>query len=146
MSKSMVIVDTPCTCLECYFLSDIEDLPTRDGLYRKIARCLLCKDENDDYIWHDASWFSDNKEPTCPLMTYEEIDLVGDEAYEVRLIKASGENILTVTRSKEIADHIVDNFLETGDRADIYAYNDVDVTVMFNDKKRDDACDDGKTT
>lgn len=133
--KSIVIIDTPCSCIDCYFLSDICDLPTRDGLYRKIARCILCSDKEGDEIWHDASWFSEHKEPTCPLMEFNSIALTNNDAYEVKITKSSGENIMTVTSSKEVADCITDNFLENGDRADVYTYNDTDVTVIFDKKK-----------
>ena len=67
MSKSIVIIDTPRSCIECYFISKLAEVPVGDGLYRKIAKCEFANLKEIYNPWRDAKWFVNNKETWCPL-------------------------------------------------------------------------------
>lgn len=71
MSKSMLIIDTPNTCIDCPFRSMSEELYVVNGLYRKISKCQYAPDTIDD-PWRDLSWQFTNKEEWCPLKPVEE--------------------------------------------------------------------------
>lgn len=73
MSKSMLIIDTPSCCGECYlFRYKAEDMPLKDFMYtyQKLFRCKLepedlSEDKGDDiYI---NKFILEGKPQWCPL-------------------------------------------------------------------------------
>lgn len=74
MSKAVLVIDMPKTCSECYFCGDTTELPVGNGLYKKVARCFLAKNNIED-PWRNVWWQLDNKEVWCPLKTIPTIDI-----------------------------------------------------------------------
>lgn len=73
MDKAIMVLDMPKTCLDCFFCGAMQEMSVGNGLYKKIARCLLAKDIEDP--WRDVNWQLENKEGWCPLKEIPEIRL-----------------------------------------------------------------------
>lgn len=72
MDKAILVIDMPKNCAECFLSGDIQELMVGNGLYKKIARCLLA--ENIEDPWRDLIWQLDNKEEWCPLKPVENLE------------------------------------------------------------------------
>ena len=71
MNKSVIILDTPETCSECYFRGLNQELSVGVNLYKKISRCVFAPDDIED-PYRDIVWQLHHKEEWCPLRPYEE--------------------------------------------------------------------------
>ena len=73
MSVYIKGIDVPCTCIDCPFLSNPEDIEVdyKKGLYKKISFCRLHPEKIVD-AWRDVNWFINNKEKWCPIKEAKE--------------------------------------------------------------------------
>ena len=64
-------MEKPISCIECPFLSKIEDIHVGDGLYKKIARCTRSPEDIED-PWKEVGYFVNNICEWCPIEEVEE--------------------------------------------------------------------------
>ena len=76
MKKSMVVIETPSCCGECYlFRYHAEDMPLGDCKYQKLFRCKLepedLSEDNGDVVYLN-NFIYEGKPPWCPLVEMED--------------------------------------------------------------------------
>ena len=71
MSKIIVPIEMPETCLDCPFRMGTAEVHVGDGLYKKISCCRFAPEEIED-PWRSIYWQRDNREDWCPLESVEE--------------------------------------------------------------------------
>lgn len=60
-------MEMPSNCLECQFISKLEEIPVGEFLYKKIGHCVFAPDSIED-PWRDVTWLMRYKEDYCPLV------------------------------------------------------------------------------
>lgn len=71
MSKIIVPIDMPETCMDCPFRSGLIEIPVKHGLYKKVSHCRFAPEEIED-PWRNIYWQRDNREDWCPLEPVED--------------------------------------------------------------------------
>ena len=66
MDKAILVIDMPDTCSDCYFCSNPTTVSVGNGLFKKISKCVLAKDDIED-PWRNIYWQMEHKEDWCPL-------------------------------------------------------------------------------